>query len=148
MGPALIGQVDYLMFTGSTASGRIVAEQCGRRLIDFSAELGGKNPMQFAQVPAGPTDGRRSGGGCAAPTGGSAVAPRSQCANPTTLRARHALVAPGRRRSATRAANYRLVVERGCAGVQLLMRGSRHIGHSGGPAAAAKGPDATKPCRS
>ena len=45
LGSALIGQVDYLMFTGSTATGRLVAEQCGRRLIDFSAELGGKNPM-------------------------------------------------------------------------------------------------------
>ncbi len=33
------------MFTGSTATGRIVAEQCARRLIGFSAELGGKNPM-------------------------------------------------------------------------------------------------------
>jgi succinate-semialdehyde dehydrogenase / glutarate-semialdehyde dehydrogenase len=33
------------MFTGSTATGRLVAEQCGRRLIGFSAELGGKNPM-------------------------------------------------------------------------------------------------------
>ena len=33
------------MFTGSTATGRDLAEQCGRRLIGFSAELGGKNPM-------------------------------------------------------------------------------------------------------
>src|SRR3712207_6508832 len=33
------------MFTGSTATGRLVAEQCGRRLIGFSTELGGKNPM-------------------------------------------------------------------------------------------------------
>jgi succinate-semialdehyde dehydrogenase/glutarate-semialdehyde dehydrogenase len=33
------------MFTGSTATGRQLAEQCGRRLIGFSAELGGKNPM-------------------------------------------------------------------------------------------------------
>ncbi len=45
LGSALIAQVDYLMFTGSTATGRVVAEQCARRLIDFSAELGGKNPM-------------------------------------------------------------------------------------------------------
>src|ERR1700709_2038350 len=34
-----------MMFTGSTATGKIIAEQCARRLIDFSAELGGKNPM-------------------------------------------------------------------------------------------------------
>jgi len=33
------------MFTGSTATGKIVAEACGKRLIGFSAELGGKNPM-------------------------------------------------------------------------------------------------------
>ncbi|MGY2003632.1 succinic semialdehyde dehydrogenase [Blastococcus sp. SYSU DS1024] len=45
LGAPLIEGVDYLMFTGSTATGRIVAEQCARRLIGFSAELGGKNPM-------------------------------------------------------------------------------------------------------
>ena len=45
LGSPLIESVDYLMFTGSTATGRIVAEQCARRLIGFSAELGGKNPM-------------------------------------------------------------------------------------------------------
>jgi succinate-semialdehyde dehydrogenase/glutarate-semialdehyde dehydrogenase len=45
IGPALIERVDFLMFTGSTATGRVVAEQCGRRLIGLSAELGGKNPM-------------------------------------------------------------------------------------------------------
>ena len=45
VGTAIVEQCDYLMFTGSTATGRILAEQCGRRLIGFSAELGGKNPM-------------------------------------------------------------------------------------------------------
>jgi succinate-semialdehyde dehydrogenase/glutarate-semialdehyde dehydrogenase len=45
LGTPMIEQVDYLMFTGSTATGRLIAEQCGRRLIGFSAELGGKNPM-------------------------------------------------------------------------------------------------------
>jgi succinate-semialdehyde dehydrogenase / glutarate-semialdehyde dehydrogenase len=45
LGAPLIDGVEYLMFTGSTATGRIVAEQCARRLIGFSAELGGKNPM-------------------------------------------------------------------------------------------------------
>ena len=45
IGPPLIEAVDYLMFTGSTATGRVIAEQCGRQLIGFSAELGGKNPM-------------------------------------------------------------------------------------------------------
>ena len=45
VGTAIVQQCDYLMFTGSTATGRTLAEQCGRRLIGFSAELGGKNPM-------------------------------------------------------------------------------------------------------
>ena len=45
LGSPMIDRVDYLMFTGSTETGRIIAEQCGRRLIGFSAELGGKNPM-------------------------------------------------------------------------------------------------------
>jgi len=45
LGTPMIERVDYLMFTGSTQTGRLIAEQCGRRLIGFSAELGGKNPM-------------------------------------------------------------------------------------------------------
>ncbi|MCL2533259.1 MAG: succinic semialdehyde dehydrogenase [Nocardiaceae bacterium] len=45
VGTALVEHTDYLMFTGSTATGRLLAEQAGQRLIDFSAELGGKNPM-------------------------------------------------------------------------------------------------------
>lgn len=45
VGTAIVENCDYLMFTGSSATGRTLAEQCGRRLIGFSAELGGKNPM-------------------------------------------------------------------------------------------------------
>ncbi|HEY1157525.1 MAG TPA: succinic semialdehyde dehydrogenase, partial [Arthrobacter sp.] len=45
IGPALIARVDFLMFTGSSQTGKTVARQCGERLIGFSAELGGKNPM-------------------------------------------------------------------------------------------------------
>ncbi|GGC64351.1 succinate-semialdehyde dehydrogenase (NADP(+)) [Hoyosella rhizosphaerae] len=45
VGTALVENTEYIMFTGSTATGRLLAEQCGRRLIGFSAELGGKNPM-------------------------------------------------------------------------------------------------------
>ncbi|MEV6773474.1 succinic semialdehyde dehydrogenase [Nocardia sp. NPDC051030] len=45
VGTAITDACDYLMFTGSSATGRTLAEQCGRRLIGFSAELGGKNPM-------------------------------------------------------------------------------------------------------
>ena len=45
VGRALIDAVDYICFTGSTRTGRIVGEQAGRRLIGASLELGGKNPM-------------------------------------------------------------------------------------------------------
>ncbi|EME15629.1 succinic semialdehyde dehydrogenase [Rhodococcus triatomae] len=45
VGTAIVENADYLMFTGSTATGQLLAEQAGRRLIGFSAELGGKNPM-------------------------------------------------------------------------------------------------------
>jgi len=45
LGPHLIDGVDYIMFTGSTATGRKVAEQAGSRLIGASMELGGKNAM-------------------------------------------------------------------------------------------------------
>lgn len=45
VGGAIIDHADFVMFTGSSATGRVVAEKCGKRLIGFSAELGGKNPM-------------------------------------------------------------------------------------------------------
>lgn len=45
LGPALVAEVDYLMFTGSTATGRMLASACAERLIGFSGELGGKNPL-------------------------------------------------------------------------------------------------------
>jgi succinate-semialdehyde dehydrogenase/glutarate-semialdehyde dehydrogenase len=45
LGTPLIEGSDYVMFTGSTATGRKVAEQAGRRLIGASMELGGKNAM-------------------------------------------------------------------------------------------------------
>jgi succinate-semialdehyde dehydrogenase/glutarate-semialdehyde dehydrogenase len=45
VGGALIDTVDYICFTGSTATGRRVGEQAGRRLIGASLELGGKNPL-------------------------------------------------------------------------------------------------------
>lgn len=44
-GTALIDQVDYVAFTGSTATGRVVAAQAAERLIGCSLELGGKNPL-------------------------------------------------------------------------------------------------------
>ncbi|MEU4315967.1 succinic semialdehyde dehydrogenase [Nocardia sp. NPDC024068] len=48
VGAAMVDACDYLMFTGSSATGRTLARQCGGRLIGFSAELGGKNPMIVA----------------------------------------------------------------------------------------------------
>ncbi|HYI61964.1 MAG TPA: succinic semialdehyde dehydrogenase [Acidimicrobiales bacterium] len=48
VGEAIIDLTDYVMFTGSTATGRRVASQAAQRLIGCSAELGGKNPMIVA----------------------------------------------------------------------------------------------------
>ena len=45
LGPHMIDAADYMMFTGSTAVGRTVAERSGRNLIGSSMELGGKNAM-------------------------------------------------------------------------------------------------------
>jgi aldehyde dehydrogenase (NAD+)/succinate-semialdehyde dehydrogenase/glutarate-semialdehyde dehydrogenase len=45
VGPALIDHADFVMFTGSTATGRFVGERAGRNLIDCTLELGGKNPL-------------------------------------------------------------------------------------------------------
>jgi succinate-semialdehyde dehydrogenase/glutarate-semialdehyde dehydrogenase len=45
IGPALIDNVDYVCFTGSTRTGRTVAARAAERLIGCSLELGGKNPM-------------------------------------------------------------------------------------------------------
>ncbi|QGU06089.1 Putative succinate-semialdehyde dehydrogenase [NADP(+)] 2 [Corynebacterium occultum] len=48
VGQQIVAECDYLMFTGSTKTGRLLASQAGERLIDFSAELGGKNPLIIA----------------------------------------------------------------------------------------------------
>ncbi|MCU1496185.1 MAG: gabD1 [Acidimicrobiales bacterium] len=45
VGTAIIESADYVMFTGSTATGRTIGGQAGERLIGYSAELGGKNAM-------------------------------------------------------------------------------------------------------
>ena len=45
VGQAIIASTDYLMFTGSTETGRTIGGQAGNRLVGFSAELGGKNAM-------------------------------------------------------------------------------------------------------
>lgn len=43
-GKALVDGVDYVAFTGSTATGRKIAVQAAGRLIPYSLELGGKDP--------------------------------------------------------------------------------------------------------
>ncbi len=45
VGPTMIERADYICFTGSTATGKLIAKQCAERLIGCSLELGGKNPM-------------------------------------------------------------------------------------------------------
>ena len=45
IGDQLLDAADYVMFTGSTESGRHIATEAGRRLVDCSLELGGKNAM-------------------------------------------------------------------------------------------------------
>ncbi|MCB1028604.1 MAG: aldehyde dehydrogenase family protein, partial [Microthrixaceae bacterium] len=45
VGTAIIEGADYVMFTGSSETGAKIAEQSAARLVDFSAELGGKNAM-------------------------------------------------------------------------------------------------------
>jgi succinate-semialdehyde dehydrogenase / glutarate-semialdehyde dehydrogenase len=45
VGGAIVDNVDFVCFTGSTTTGRDVAERAAARLIGVSLELGGKNPM-------------------------------------------------------------------------------------------------------
>jgi succinate-semialdehyde dehydrogenase/glutarate-semialdehyde dehydrogenase len=44
-GAGVVDRADFVSFTGSTETGRLVAERAGGRLIGCSLELGGKNPM-------------------------------------------------------------------------------------------------------
>ncbi|MCF2530074.1 succinic semialdehyde dehydrogenase [Yinghuangia soli] len=45
VGPAVVAHADYVCFTGSTRTGRQVAQQAAARLVGASLELGGKNAM-------------------------------------------------------------------------------------------------------
>lgn len=45
LGTPMIQRSDYICFTGSTATGKVIARQCSERLIGCSLELGGKNPI-------------------------------------------------------------------------------------------------------
>ncbi|KAF0836551.1 aldehyde dehydrogenase family protein [Nocardia caishijiensis] len=43
-GAAVVDNADYIQFTGSTATGRKIAQACVDRLVPYSLELGGKDP--------------------------------------------------------------------------------------------------------
>ncbi len=45
VGGAIVERADYVCFTGSTATGRRIAQGCAERLVGCSLELGGKNPL-------------------------------------------------------------------------------------------------------
>ncbi|MFB7616583.1 succinic semialdehyde dehydrogenase [Kitasatospora sp. NPDC056181] len=45
IGPAVVDGADYVSFTGSTRTGREVAQRAAARLVGASLELGGKNAM-------------------------------------------------------------------------------------------------------
>jgi len=44
IGAAVVERADFVSFTGSSATGRLVGRQAGERLVGASLELGGKNP--------------------------------------------------------------------------------------------------------
>ena len=45
IGPTIVENADYVMFTGSTATGRVIGSLAGQNLIGCTLELGGKNPL-------------------------------------------------------------------------------------------------------
>ncbi|WP_323793680.1 succinic semialdehyde dehydrogenase [Nocardioides sp.] len=45
IGTSILQRADYVCFTGSTATGKIIAKTCAERLVGCSLELGGKNPL-------------------------------------------------------------------------------------------------------
>ena len=49
VGAAVLELADYVCFTGSTATGRLVAQNAAGRLVGASLELGGKNAMYVAE---------------------------------------------------------------------------------------------------
>lgn len=48
VGQAVVDSTDYVCYTGSTATGRRVAQAAASRLVSFSMELGGKNSVYIA----------------------------------------------------------------------------------------------------
>lgn len=49
VGSAVVDHVDHVVFTGSTATGRVVAARAAERLVPSTLELGGKNAMYVAE---------------------------------------------------------------------------------------------------
>ena len=49
IGPAIVDNADFVMFTGSTATGRLIGARAGQNLIGCTLELGGKNPLIVLQ---------------------------------------------------------------------------------------------------
>jgi len=45
VGGSIVARADYVCFTGSTVTGRVISRGCAERLVGCSLELGGKNPM-------------------------------------------------------------------------------------------------------
>ena len=45
IGPTIVEHADYVMFTGSTATGRAIGSMAGQNLVGCTLELGGKNPL-------------------------------------------------------------------------------------------------------
>ncbi|MFL6105706.1 MAG: succinic semialdehyde dehydrogenase [Marmoricola sp.] len=45
IGSTIVENADFVMFTGSTATGRVIGAQAGQNLIGCTLELGGKNPL-------------------------------------------------------------------------------------------------------
>jgi succinate-semialdehyde dehydrogenase/glutarate-semialdehyde dehydrogenase len=81
LGTPMIDNVDFITFTGSTRTGRIVGRQAGERLIGCSLELGGKNPMIIladAELDAA-VDGALRGSFTNAATARNGHGPRARC---------------------------------------------------------------------
>lgn len=49
VGTAIVDRADYVCFTGSTATGRVVAQRAAHRLVGSSLELGGKNSLYVTE---------------------------------------------------------------------------------------------------
>ena len=72
---ALEAGVDHVLFTGSAAAGRAVAEAAGRRLVPVTLELGGKCPAIVDASAHLPSAARRIAWGKFANAGQTCVAP-------------------------------------------------------------------------